>query len=61
MQLRTLARIFDWFTTAELLLARLVIFALFLIGLWTVFQWGRGHHAGSHGQDTDARIHQSAR
>jgi hypothetical protein len=42
MALQTLARIFEWFTTAELLLARLVMFAVFLVGLWTVFRWGRG-------------------
>lgn len=39
-------KIFEWFTTAEMLLARFVVFALFLIGLWTVFQWGRRAHAG---------------
>ncbi len=34
-----LQNVFEWFTTAELLLGRLVIFALYLIGLWTL---GRG-------------------
>lgn len=44
MTLKTLTKIFEWFTTTELILARLVIFALFLIGLWTVFQWASDAH-----------------
>ncbi len=33
---RMLLRIFEWFATGELILARLVMFVLFLVGLWTV-------------------------
>jgi hypothetical protein len=29
-----LRRVFEWFTTAELLLARMIIFLIFLFGLW---------------------------
>ena len=32
-----LRRIFEWFTTAELLLARIVIFLIFIFGLWQLF------------------------
>lgn len=42
-----LQTIFEWFTFVEIVLARAVIFALFLIGLWTVFQWGRKAHGQS--------------
>jgi hypothetical protein len=45
MNPQSLLKIFEWFTTAEMLLARFVVFVLFLIGLWTVFQWGRKAHA----------------
>jgi hypothetical protein len=34
---RKLRRIFEWFTTAELLLARTIIFFIFLFGLWQLF------------------------
>lgn len=47
MTLTQLQAVFEWFTTIELLLARVVMFALFLIGLWTVFQWGRRAHVQS--------------
>lgn len=32
--------VFEYFTTAELIFARVVIFVLFLVGLWAVIQWG---------------------
>ncbi len=38
MNLNWITRVFELFTTTELVLARLVIFAVFLLGLWTLFQ-----------------------
>lgn len=32
-----LRRVFEWFTAAELLFARAIIFVIFLFGLWQLF------------------------
>ena len=36
MRLVKLRQIFEWFTTLELLIARAIVFALFVIGIFTV-------------------------
>lgn len=43
MTAQALSKIFEWFTAVELIVARIVMFALFVLGLWTVFKWAASY------------------